>query len=120
MHRRSASRSIRTSGGWTIGAIFVLIGVFMLARNMNLVGVQNWWAFFILIPALTGFGTFVNDLRSTGSITARGRNGLISGVVLTSIAVIFILNQNWRVFGPGILIMGGLAMLLNNMLKSND
>ena len=58
-----------------LGGILILIGVVFLAQNLTDfdLGNWNWWALFILIPAV---GSLANALRITIS-TASGRSGRV-------------------------------------------
>ena len=43
--------------------ILILIGVVFLVKRLNLIEIQNWWALFILIPAISSLSNLIQDLR---------------------------------------------------------
>mgnify|MGYP001316381740 CR=1 FL=1 len=42
-------------GGWIGGAILIFIGTVFLLKNFGFPFPENWWAVFILIPAVAAF-----------------------------------------------------------------
>ena len=40
---------------WLGGAILVVLGLIFLAQNLGIATLNNWWAIFILIPAVGAF-----------------------------------------------------------------
>ncbi len=103
-------------GGWLGGAILILLGVIFLLQNLGLAYPFNWWALFILLPALGAFGAAWNLYRQTGQFGAPARGALIGGVVLTLVAVTFLFGLNWGLVLPALLILAGIAMLVNLIL----
>ena len=58
--RLEGRRAGRLSGSWVVGAILILVGIFIMLPNLTAFSLQNWWALFILIPAV---GAFANAWR---------------------------------------------------------
>jgi hypothetical protein len=84
---------------------------------MHLVDIQNWWALFILIPALGSFGTAWGMARAAGGhFGMRARGAFIVGLGLTLVTAMFLLNLNWTVLGPALLLLAGLGLLINAVL----
>jgi hypothetical protein len=99
---------------WLIGIIFILIGVVFLIQNLTGIYINNWWALFIMIPALESFSRAWQTMQAAdGWVTSTARKSLIGGLVLTTIAAILFFNLNWVIFGPILLIVAGAAILLN-------
>jgi hypothetical protein len=114
---RRQERAARYGGAWIGGVVLILLGVVFLLQNMGAGLPENWWAFFILIPAVGAFGAAWNSYqRSEGQLTASARGSLIGGLVLTMIAVSFLLNLNWGILWPILLIIVGVGALLNAVL----
>jgi hypothetical protein len=112
--RRAARRSGSYAGGWVGGAILVLIGLVFLLNNTGAFNLENWWALFILIPAIGAFGAAWNNYQSSGGrLTAAARGPLIGGFVLVLISVVFLFGLDFGLVWPFILILGGIALLLN-------
>ena len=82
IRQRREERAARSGRNWIIGMILVMTGLLTIASNLNFVSIYNWWAFFIMIPAAAGFGSFINELRASGRLTSRGWSGLIAGLII--------------------------------------
>jgi hypothetical protein len=113
--RRAERRAARGLGygGWLLGAILVLAGVLLLLESLGLLSTTNWWALFILLPAAGAFARAQRHYQLGGGFTRGVRASLISGVFLVVLTVLFLVNVNWLIAGPVVLILGGLVLLLN-------
>jgi hypothetical protein len=116
--QRRAGRWSRGYGGWLGGAVLILLGAVFLLQNLGLAYPANWWALFILIPALGAFGAAWNMYQQTGQLGASARGALIGGALLTLVAAVFLFNLNWGLVVPVLLILAGIAMLVNLVLPS--
>jgi hypothetical protein len=102
---------------WFGGAILILIGIIILLQNFGQTTLQNWWALFILIPAVGSFGAALRIYQNAGGhLTAPARGSLIAGLVMVMVTAIFLFNLNWTWLGPIILILAGAGLLLNALL----
>ena len=116
--RREARRAARGIPGrgstWVAGLIMILLGVAFLLRtsgNLNF-PLNNWWALFILIPAIGAFDTAIRMYRnSDNQLTAPAAGSVLVGLVLTFITVLFLFNLSWSLFGPILLILAGIGIL---------
>jgi hypothetical protein len=98
--------------------ILILVGAVILLQNMGMAFLTNWWALFILIPAFAGFAAAWESYQSNERLTRGGASSLVGGILLTILALAFLLNLSvglW--FWPVFLIVGGL-MLLGTALLS--
>ena len=115
--RREERRARRGKNSWIGGAVLILIGVVLLLQNFGGMALQNWWALFILIPAL---GAFANAWRTYqeagGHLTGAARSSLLGGFILTMVAAIFLFNLNWTLLGPILLILAGIGIFVNVIL----
>jgi hypothetical protein len=114
--QRLAERRAGRSGSWVVGAILILIGIFTMLDNLTGFTLENWWALFILLPALGAFGNAWRAYQKDERLSASARASLISGFILTMLAAIFLLNLNWTILGPVLLILAGLGLLVNVFL----
>jgi hypothetical protein len=118
--RREARRAARGgshAGAWTGGIILIGLGIVFLAQNLNLFSFDNWWAVFILIPAVGAFGAaWRNYQEAGGRLTAGTRASLFGGLILTMIAAAFLFNLEWTVLGPVFIILVGVGILVNTLL----
>lgn len=117
---RAARRAERRLQGpsWVGGGILILLGVIFLLQNFGVVYAFNWWALFILIPAIGAFGAAWNTYTRTGHFGAAARGSFIGGIVLTMIAAAFLFDLNLELVFPVILILAGFGILLNMLLPN--
>ncbi len=102
---------------WLMGVILILVGAVFLLQNFTGIYFENWWALFILIPAFGSFSRGWQAMQNAnGQVSAHARSGFIGGLVLTAVAAILFFSLDWVIFGPILLILAGLAMLLNAVL----
>lgn len=105
---------------WIVGGVLILIGVVFIVRNVTGLELHNWWALFILIPALGSLATAWQMFQKNGRrFTAASRGPLIGGVVLLAVAAVFLFSLDWALAWPFLLILGGGALLLTS-LKGRD
>jgi len=119
MERREA---LGVPGGstWVVGLILILLGGIFLMQNMGRFHFPftNWWALFILIPALGAFDRAYRVYRQAGDqFTAFARNSMMVGLILTMVAGMFLFNLNWTYFGPILIILVGAGILANGMFS---
>ena len=114
--QRITERRAGRSGPWVVGAILILIGVFIMLQNWTSFELENWWALFILIPAFGAFGNAWRAYQNDGHISGPARASLISGFILMMVTAFFMLNLNWPVLGPMLLILAGIGLLINVIL----
>jgi hypothetical protein len=118
---RRQERAARYGGAWIGGVVLILLGVVFLLQNTGTRLPENWWAFFILIPAGGAFTAAWNSYqRAGGQLDAAARGSLIGGLVLTMVAVTFLLNLNWGILWPVLLIIAGVGALLNALLPGSS
>ncbi len=128
LDRREARRQRRAErladpsrgGTWITGVILIVLGGIFLLRNTGIfdIPLKNWWALFILIPAIGAFERAFRMYRSSGNqLTTPSRSSLFVGTLLTFITFMFLFDLNWTFFGPIILILVGIAIIFNYTLK---
>lgn len=113
---RQQRRALRGSGGWIGGVILILIGLLMFGQNLKILPFTNWWALFILLPAVGSFGTAWRLSQSAGRLTVHSRSAAIVGIACTLVAAIFLFNLNWTILGPGLLVLAGISLFINALL----
>lgn len=114
--RIAERRAGRSGSSWIVGGVLILAGIFIMLQNLTSFRLENWWALFILIPAVGAFGNAWRAYQSDGRLSAPARASLIGGVILTMVTAIFLLGLNWTILGPVLLILAGLGLLLNAVL----
>jgi hypothetical protein len=115
---REERRARRRSGGeaWIGGFILIALGVIFLLQNFGGFHFRNWWALFILIPAIGSLGTAWSLSQRAGKLNRAARSALFSGLVLLLITAAFLFDLNWNLLLPLLLIVLGLGMLINTRL----
>lgn len=104
---------------WMVGGVLIVLGIIFLISNYTSFQLQNWWAIFILIPALSNLSTAWNAYRADGYLSQRGRSALTWGLVTLAVAVIFLLQLDWGVVWSVLLIIIGLGSLISYASRSN-
>lgn len=103
---------------WIVGGVLILVGIVFILRNITGVELHNWWALFILIPALGSLATaWQMFVRNGRRFTAASRGPLIGGLVLLAISAIFLFSLDWAVAWPFILILAGAGVLLSSLRR---
>ena len=116
---RAERRAARYAGGGAFvgGVALIAFGVIIMLQNMGIVQLHNWWALFILLPALGSFASAYGAYRTNGGhLNAMVRGSFIGGLLITTIALAFLFGLNVNLFVPVILIVAGLGMLINTLL----
>ena len=108
----------RSSNAWMGGVILIVIGVVFLLGNVSDFRLDNWWALFILIPAVASLGNAWreyrgSDRRFTGSV----RGSLVGGLILLVVTGIFLFNLDWGRVWPVFVIIAGLGALLAGIIR---
>jgi cation transport ATPase len=117
--RRAARRG--GEGAWIIGVVLVILGIVFLLQNMGAVNLKNWWALFIMIPALGAFGDAWRTYQNAGKrLTSKARGSMFVGVLLTMVSAAFLFNLNWTYLGPILIILAGAGLLANAFLSREE
>ena len=120
---RREARGIPGGSTWVVGLILIVLGGAFLIQNLGKVyfPFTNWWALFILIPALGSLDRAFRAYKNAGNqLTAFARNSAFVGVILLIVTGLFLFNLSWTFYGPMLLILVGLGVLLNSMLPSKE
>ncbi len=109
----SRGEGLRRHGStWVGGTVLILIGVVFLVRNISGLSLDNWWALFILIPAITSLGNAWRTYRSSDRHSSAVRGSLVGGLMMLVVAMIFLFELDWGMIWPVFLIIAGLGGLL--------
>jgi len=100
--------------GWIVGLVLIALGGVLLLQNAGLAVLPgNWWALFILIPAVAAFANAWTFYQQDGQLTPRVIGLITGGLVPLTIALIFLFD-----FGgawPFLLVVIGAGMLLRSL-----
>ena len=125
LSRREARRQRRaeSGSGWIIGVILIVLGGLFLTQNMGTfrIPINNWWALFILIPAIGTFERALHFYREANNqMTSQVSGSMLLGIVLTLVTLGFLFNIGWTYFGPILIILAGLGILFNSMVGRKE
>ena len=111
--RREARWQSRGGGayGWIGGTILILLGIIFFLENLHITVLQNWWALFIMIPALGAYAGAWNLYRQAGRFTQGAAGSLTAAILLTGLSLIFLFNLAVSILWPVLLIVGGALLL---------
>lgn len=118
--RRATLGAPSSIGTLTLGAILILLGVGFLMQNMGtfIFPLKNWGALFILIPAFGAFDRAWRFYRNgDNQFTSQVRGALLVGVVLMIVTMMILFELSWTFYGPLLIILVGLGILVNAMLS---
>ena len=110
-------------GGWGAGLILIILGGLFLLRNIGMfdIPLKNWWSLFILLPAIGSLDTARRLYRSAGNrLTPPASGSLLVSLVLTLVTAVFIFELNWSYFGPILIILTGLGILVTNTFGTRE
>jgi len=104
-----------SSGQALSGFVLVVIGLLFLAQNYLGTPIENWWAAFILIPAIGSlWAAWVAWRLTRNGYAAAGP--LTGGLLMLALALIFLLNLPWGQIWPVFIVILGVGALLPSFL----
>jgi len=122
-HRQERLADPSRRGDWVAGLVLILLGVMFLLRNTGIfdISLKNWWALFILIPAIGALDRAVRMFRHAGNrLTAPARGSLLVGLVLLFVTGMFLFDISWTFFGPILLILVGIGIIVTYMTGNRE
>lgn len=99
--------------------ILIVIGLFLVLQRLGISGFENWWAIFILIPAISSTENLVRELRSS-----RGFHFAIASTILgilfpTAVAFMFLFDLDWSLYWPIFIMLAGISMILTGFIEED-
>jgi hypothetical protein len=105
-------------GPWIGGVILIGLGLIFLAQNFGMNFPKNWWAVFILIPAIGSLmAAWRNYEASGGALTGAVVGPAVAGLIFVAMAVALFYGVNWGLFWPIILILVGAGVMARTMWR---
>ena len=116
---RSPRRGRKTPS-WAVGGVLIVVGIVFVIQNITGFSLNNWWALFILIPAIGSLVTAYQMWeKNERRFTAATQGPLLGGVVLLAVTAVFLLGIDWGKAWPLFLILAGVAVLLGAIRGKN-
>jgi hypothetical protein len=97
---------------WVPGVVLILVGSVLLFANLTGYELRNWWALFILIPAISNFNQAYAAYRSSGKFDKGGVTFAFWGLFFVLLSGTFLLGFSIGAIWPVFLILGGLMLIL--------
>ncbi len=119
----SSAKPSRRHGGAALGGlILIAVGAIFLLQNLGRIGPNfNWWALFILIPAVTTlWAAWMAFVRGGLRFNAAVRGSLSGGLIILTVALMFLMGLDWGVWWPAMLIVPGVAIILNGFAETDN
>lgn len=95
--------------GGNVGMLFILLGSLFLWVKLSGTG-DNWWSVFILSPALAFWGLAASQYRNGRSHLLVRVNAAL-GLIVSTVALMFLFNLNWGTWWPLMIVTPGLGLL---------
>ncbi|HEC23033.1 MAG TPA: hypothetical protein ENI95_08960 [Chloroflexi bacterium] len=104
--------------------VLILIGVYLLFDNLGLLYfdffyyLENWWALFLLIPAVAMLrSAWVAYQESGHQFTRMASRQLLGALALMVITVILLFDLDWGDYWPLFLIIAGVGVLIGKVAE---
>jgi len=103
------------------GLSLVLLGGAFFASSVLGIRLENWWALFILLPALAMFGGgLAFPRKENGRFSFPSRLFFGIGLVPLVVAGMFLLNLDWSVWWPLMIVTPGFSLLIATSRNSDN
>ncbi|MFA6230436.1 MAG: hypothetical protein WC617_09710 [Rhodanobacter sp.] len=95
--------------------VVIAVGVVFLLNNLGIeipiLDHDNWWAWLILVGALSPLSCAVERYRRIGHVDSKVLHSLLASLAVVMVALMFILQLSWAQWWPLFVIYGGLSMM---------
>lgn len=95
--------------------VVIAVGVVFLLNNLGIeipiLDHDNWWAWLILVGALSPLSCAVERYRRIGHVDSKVLHSLLASLAVVMVALMFILQLSWAQWLPLFVIYGGLSMM---------
>jgi hypothetical protein len=103
---------------WGSGVVLIGVGVIFLLVNAGLLPtIGNWWALFLLIPAVVLMMNAWARYRTDGAFTRSVAAMLTGALFPLVVAAIFLFNLDWGKLWPVFIIVAGVSTLLSSRAR---
>ncbi len=111
MTQHIAQRSGRINFSNWGGALFLILGAVFLWITVSPAAANNWWAVFIFVGGLLFVGVArLVEVKTNGRFPFLVRSNIGIGLIIFTVASLFLFDLSWGVWWPLMLIMPGGAL----------
>ena len=107
----------KRENSWMMGVAVILMGIMFLLDKSGVAHVNNWWAVFLISPAVGSFMRAIRRYKEEGMITRRVTAPIIGGVASLILALFFLLDLNIGQLWPIFVILAGISILISFFVK---
>jgi hypothetical protein len=98
------------------GVMLITLGLVFLLQRFGMLGSHfNWWAIFILIPAFSSLAGAWHVYQTSGRFGAPVRSALGGGLIISTVALMFLFDLDWGKWWPLMLVAPGFAIFINGL-----
>ena len=89
------------------------LAVFVLIQIFDWLKISNWWAMVLTLPAVAAFVDAHKAFNmSHKEFTSQVCGAVLGGLLLIGVTIALLLNLDWHLFLPLVVLLGGAALLL--------
>lgn len=99
---------------WIMALVLIVVGIGLLLSNFTEFSLNNWWALFLLIPAITMLRHVWAEYQRYGRLTSRSTGALIGGLTVLAAMAVFLFNLSWSGLWPLGFIFAGISIFLSS------
>jgi hypothetical protein len=89
----------------------IAVGVIFFLQQVSDFRLENWWALFILIPAISSFAAAFRLWQRNGYFSFSVYTTFYGGLFPLLVAIIFLLDLDWGDYWPLFVILGGISFM---------
>lgn len=104
---------LKIDSGMTSGLIMIAVGVIFLGTQFIDFQFHNWWALFILIPAIVAWTWAARMIKEDGAMTPKSIQTISGSLFPLFVASIFLFQWDWTLVWPGFIVIAGLNAIAN-------
>lgn len=109
----------RNASSLTGAIILIVIGIFLILQRLGISGFKNWWAIFILIPAISSTGNLIREILNGEGFHFAMASTILGILFPAVVALIFLFGLDWNLYWPVFIILAGSSMILTGFIDED-
>jgi hypothetical protein len=105
-------KDVKPQAAWFGGVVLIVLGAIFLLENFGVVLSANWWAAFIYLAAGASFVNMWRQWHAAGFFDSKATGSLAGGLLLATVASIFMFNLSWDIWWPLVLVAIGMGIVI--------